>query len=54
MRSTHGRKPSHQRGEIGAVRGNTAVVHPTQTTTYTLYSTNQFDRSTQTITITVQ
>jgi len=40
--------------EIGAVRGNTAVVHPTQTTTYTLYSTNQFDRSTQTITITVQ
>jgi hypothetical protein len=40
--------------EIGAVRGNTATVHPTKTTTYTLYATNQFDRSTQTITINVQ
>ncbi len=40
--------------EVGAVRGNTATVHPTQTTTYTLYATNQYDRSTQTITITVQ
>ena len=40
--------------EVGAVRGNTATVHPTSTTTYTLYATNQYDRSTQTITITVQ
>ena len=36
------------------VRGNSAVVHPTQTTTYTVYATNQFDRSSQTITINVQ
>ncbi|WP_051978122.1 hypothetical protein [Edaphobacter aggregans] len=40
--------------EIGAVRGTSAVVHPTKTTTYTVYATNQFDRSTQTITINVQ
>jgi hypothetical protein len=40
--------------EVGAVRGNTVTVHPTKTTTYTLYATNQYDRSTQTITITVQ
>jgi hypothetical protein len=40
--------------EVGAVRGTSAVVHPTTTTTYTLYATNQFDRSTQTITINVQ
>ncbi len=40
--------------EVGAIRGNTAVVHPTQTTTYTLYSTNKFGRATQTVTVTVQ
>jgi hypothetical protein len=40
--------------EVGAVRGNSVTVHPTKTTTYTLYATNQFDRSTQTITINVQ
>jgi len=40
--------------EVGAVRGNTTTVHPAKTTTYTLYATNQYDRSTQTITITVQ
>jgi hypothetical protein len=40
--------------EIGPVRGNSVTVHPTQTTTYTVYATNQFDRSTQTITINVQ
>src|SRR6202007_2062707 len=39
--------------EVGAVRGNTVTVHPTKTTTYTLYATNQYDRSTQTITINV-
>jgi len=40
--------------EAGAVRGTTVTVHPTKTTTYTLYATNQFGRSTKTITITVQ
>jgi hypothetical protein len=40
--------------EVGAVRGNSVTVHPTTTTTYTLYSTNQFDRSSKTITINVQ
>lgn len=40
--------------EVGAVRGNSATVHPTTTTTYTLYSTNQFGRSASTITVTVQ
>jgi hypothetical protein len=40
--------------EIGPVRGNSVTVHPTATTTYTLNATNQFDRSTKTITITVQ
>jgi len=40
--------------EIGAVRGNSVTVHPTKTTTYTVYATNQFGRSEQTITINVQ
>jgi hypothetical protein len=40
--------------EIGPVRGNSVTVHPTTTTTYTLYATNQFDRSSKTITINVQ
>jgi hypothetical protein len=40
--------------EIGAVRGNSVTVHPTQTTTYTVFATNQFGRTTQTITINVQ
>jgi hypothetical protein len=40
--------------QIGAVRGNSISVTPTQPTTYTLYATNQFGRSTSTITITVQ
>jgi hypothetical protein len=38
---------------VGAVRGNRVVVYPTQTTTYTLYATNQFGRSTATVTVTV-
>ncbi|SRR5579871_220806 len=38
----------------GAVRGNSVVVNPTATTTYTLYSTNQYGRSTATVTVTVQ
>ena len=39
--------------DIGAVRGTSAVVTPTQSTTYTLYATNAFGRATATINITV-
>jgi hypothetical protein len=37
----------------GPVRGSSVVINPTTTTTYTLYSTNQFGRSTATATVTV-
>jgi hypothetical protein len=37
----------------GAVRGTSVTVTPSQTTTYTLYATNAFGRSTATVTITV-
>ena len=40
--------------QIGAVRGTSATVQPGQTTTYTLYATNQYGRSTATVTVTVQ
>jgi hypothetical protein len=40
--------------QIGAVRGTTAVVAPSTTTTYTLYATNEFGRTTATVTVTVQ
>ena len=40
--------------EVGAVRGTSVTVKPTKTTTYTLYATNQFNRSSKTITITVK
>jgi len=40
--------------QIGAVRGNSTVVSPTATTTYSLYGTNQYGRSTATVTVTVQ
>jgi hypothetical protein len=40
--------------QIGAVRGNSAIVKPTQTTTYTLYATNQYGRAQSTVTVTVQ
>jgi hypothetical protein len=40
--------------EIGAVRGTTAIVHPAQTTTYTLFATNQYGRSKKTVKVTVQ
>jgi hypothetical protein len=40
--------------QIGAVRGNTVVVNPSATTTYTLYATNQFGRTSATVIITVQ
>jgi hypothetical protein len=39
--------------DIGAVRGTNATVTPTQSTTYTLYATNAFGRTTATINITV-
>lgn len=38
---------------VGAVRGTSVLVNPTQTTTYTLYATNQYGRSTATVTVTV-
>src|SRR5438874_2025970 len=37
----------------GPVRGTSIVVNPSATTTYTLYSTNQFGRTTATATVTV-
>jgi hypothetical protein len=40
--------------QVGAVRGNSVVVTPSQTTTYTLNATNEFGRSTRTVTVTVQ
>jgi hypothetical protein len=40
--------------QIGAIRGTTAVVAPSETTTYTLYATNPFGRATATLTVTVQ
>jgi hypothetical protein len=40
--------------QVGAVRGTSAVVAPTQTTSYTLDATNQFGRATATVTVTVQ
>ena len=39
--------------DIGAVRGASTVVSPTQSTTYTLYATNAFGRTTAAINITV-
>jgi len=40
--------------QVGAVRGSSVVVTPAGTTTYTLSSTNEFGRATQTVTVTVQ
>jgi hypothetical protein len=37
----------------GAVRGSSVAVKPGATTTYTLYATNQYDRSQATVTVTV-
>jgi hypothetical protein len=39
--------------QAGPVRGTSIVVTPTATTTYTLYSTNQFGRTPATVTVTV-
>jgi len=38
---------------VGAIRGNNVVVAPRTTTTYTLYATNQFGRTTAQVTVTV-
>jgi hypothetical protein len=40
--------------QVGAVRGTSVVVAPTQTTTYTLYAANAFGRTTATVTVRVQ
>jgi hypothetical protein len=40
--------------DLGAVRGTNATVTPAATTTYTLYATNAYGRSTATVTINVQ
>jgi len=40
--------------QVGATRGSSVMVNPTVTTTYTLYSTNQFGRSAATVTVAVQ
>jgi hypothetical protein len=40
--------------QVGAIRGTSVSVTPTQTTTYTLYSTNEYGRSTAKVTVTVQ
>jgi hypothetical protein len=39
---------------VGAVRGTSASVTPSQTTMYTLYATNQYGRTTASVTVTVQ
>jgi hypothetical protein len=40
--------------QVGAVRGSSVKVDPAQTTTYTLYATNEFGQTSATVTITVQ
>jgi hypothetical protein len=40
--------------EVGPVRGTTASVHPTVTTAYKVYATNQYGRTTRSVTVTVQ
>ncbi|MGC1169328.1 MAG: hypothetical protein WA886_10530, partial [Candidatus Acidiferrales bacterium] len=40
--------------QVGAIRGTSVVVTPSQTTTYTLNATNEFGRATATVTVTVQ
>ena len=39
--------------DIGATRGTSVLVTPSQSTTYTLYATNAFGRTTATVNITV-
>jgi hypothetical protein len=38
---------------LGAVRGTSAVLNPMATTTYTLYATNQYGRTSATVTVSV-
>jgi len=38
---------------VGAIRGNSTIVYPTVTTTYTLYATNQYGRTTAQVMVTV-
>jgi hypothetical protein len=38
---------------VGAVRGTSVTFTPTESATYTLYATNQYDRSTATVTVNV-
>ncbi|HEY4902590.1 MAG TPA: hypothetical protein VIH89_03875 [Candidatus Sulfotelmatobacter sp.] len=40
--------------QVGAIRGNSVVVMPAATTTYTLYGTNEYGRSARTVKVTVQ
>jgi len=40
--------------QLGAVRGTSVTVNPSQTTTYTLHATNQYGRTTATAKVTVQ
>ncbi len=40
--------------QVGARRGTSVIVNPSVTTTYTLYSTNQYGRSAATVTVSVQ
>lgn len=40
--------------QIGAVRGTSVTVTPTQTTAYTLYATNQYGRTSASLTVSVQ
>ena len=39
--------------QVGAVRGTSVTVSPVQTTTYTLYATNQYGRNMATVTVNV-
>jgi hypothetical protein len=39
--------------QVGPVRGSSVVVNPSATTTYSLYTTNQYGRTTATVTVTV-
>jgi len=39
--------------QVGAVRGNSVIVTPSQTTTYTLYATNQYGRTNASLTVTI-
>jgi hypothetical protein len=40
--------------EIGAIRGTSTTVHPSATTTYTLIATNEFGRTTATVSVKVE